>query len=116
MSSYKTAVLLLVAAVIFQFYPLAMPGALRRLSVALRLTEAYTPAYTSVIPTNAASLSLFLKNAKDGYLKDVKEDHAKAAAWTVVMGNEAGGECVLIACGLAMNNGESQTWTRLPAP
>lgn len=96
MASYKTAVLLLVAAVTFQFYPLAMPGALRRLSVALRLTEAYTPAFTTVVPTNATSLSLFLKTAKEGYLKDVNESRAKAAAWTVVMGNEAGGKYILI--------------------
>ncbi|KDR77210.1 hypothetical protein GALMADRAFT_139222 [Galerina marginata CBS 339.88] len=71
---------------------------LRRLSVALGLTEAYKPADgtpTSPTPGNAgaatASLSAFLSSAKESFLKDVQEDRAKAAEkWTVVMGNEAG--------------------------
>lgn len=66
---------------------------LRRLSVALRLTEAYQPSgQAPPTPTSSTSLSTFLRNAKSNFLKDVKEDPAKAAeAWTVVMGNEAGG-------------------------
>ncbi|KAF8964780.1 hypothetical protein BDZ97DRAFT_1814442 [Flammula alnicola] len=65
-------------------------GPLRRLSVALRLTEAYLPAQVPNIPTTATSLSLFLSTSKAEYLKDIKEDRKKAAGWTVVMGNEAG--------------------------
>ncbi|KAJ3503387.1 hypothetical protein NLJ89_g8455 [Agrocybe chaxingu] len=64
---------------------------LRRLSVALRLTEAYQPAQSPDSMMNAPSLNQFLTDAKASYLKDVKEDPTKAAAWTVVMGNEAGG-------------------------
>ena len=71
-------------------------SALRRLSVALRLTEAYQPAQSSATPTTSTSISKFLSNAKESYLKDVKEDREKAAAnWTVVMGNEAGGKSLL---------------------
>jgi hypothetical protein len=84
---------LLVAASIGAFS--AMPkNPLRRLSVALRLTEAYQPAETASTPTT--SLSLFLSNSKAAFLKDVKEDRAKAAGWTVVMGNEAGGTFFLL--------------------
>ncbi|CAA7268804.1 unnamed protein product [Cyclocybe aegerita] len=63
---------------------------LRRLSVALRLTEAYQPAQSPDSVMNGPSLNQFLTGAKASYLKDVKEDPTKAAAWTVVMGNEAG--------------------------
>ncbi|KAF8902587.1 hypothetical protein CPB84DRAFT_1814892 [Gymnopilus junonius] len=65
---------------------------LRRLSVALRLTEAYQPAVQAPpTPTTATSINLFLNSSKANFLKDVKEDPAKAAeTWTVVMGNEAG--------------------------
>ena len=65
---------------------------LRRLSVALRLSEAYPP--TQILPptpSSRSSLSTYLANAKDSYLKDLKEDPKKGAGWTVVMGNEAGG-------------------------
>ena len=68
---------------------------LRRLSVALRLTEAYPP--TQILPptpSSRSSLSTYLANAKDKYLKDIKEDPKKGAEWTVVMGNEAGGMIV----------------------
>jgi len=68
---------------------------LRRLSVALRLSEAYQPAETPMTPTTSTSLNLFLSHSKAAFLKDVKEDREKAAGWTVVMGNEAGGACVL---------------------
>lgn len=68
---------------------------LRRLSVALRLAEAYQPAQ---IPTTPSStLSVYLANAKDKFLKDIKEDPKKGAGWTVVMGNEAGGMTVLLS-------------------
>ncbi|PPQ86415.1 hypothetical protein CVT25_003537 [Psilocybe cyanescens] len=64
---------------------------LRRLSVALRLAEAYQPPDAPAVAlTTTTSLSLFLINAKANFLKDVKEDEAKAADWIVVMGNEAG--------------------------
>ena len=68
---------------------------LRRLSVALRLSEAYPP--TQLLPPtplSRSSLSAYLSNAKDNYLKDIKEDPKKGAGWTVVMGNEAGGMIV----------------------
>ena len=66
---------------------------LRRLSVVLRLSEAYPP--TQILPptpSTRSSLSAYLANVKDSYLKDVKED--KGARWTVVMGNEVGGMIV----------------------
>ena len=92
---YKRASILLVAVSIGTFS--AMPkNPLRRLSVALRLTEAYRPAETALTPTTTTSLSLFLSNSKAAFLKDVKEDRAKAAGWTVVMGNEAGGTSFLL--------------------
>lgn len=68
---------------------------LRRLSVALRLTEAYQPAQIPTTPTSRSSLSVYLANAKGDYLKDIKEDPKKGARWTVVMGNEAGGTSTL---------------------
>jgi exopolyphosphatase len=71
-------------------------GPLRRLSVALRLSEAYPP--TQILPptpSSRSSLSAYLTNVKDSYLKDIKEDPKKGAGWTVVMGNEAGGIIVL---------------------
>ena len=64
---------------------------LRRLSVALRLSEAYPPTQIPLTPTSRSSVSAFLANVKDNYLKDIKEDSKKGAEWTVVMGNEAGG-------------------------
>ena len=65
---------------------------LRRLSVALRLTEAYEPS-APVSPADGPSISKFLNGQKLKWLNDVKEDPSKAAeTWTVVMGNEAGGE------------------------
>lgn len=63
---------------------------LRRLSVALRLTEAYPPTQIPPTPTSRSSLSSYLVNVKDSYLKDIREDPKKGAEWTVVMGNEAG--------------------------
>ena len=68
---------------------------LRRLSVVLRLSEAYSP--TQVLPptpSSRSSLSAYLANVKNSYLKDIKEDPKKGAGWTVVMGNEAGGMIV----------------------
>lgn len=68
---------------------------LRRLSVVLRLSEAYPS--TQILPptpSSRSSLSAYLANAKDSYLKDIKEDPKKGAGWTVVMGNEAGGMIV----------------------
>jgi exopolyphosphatase len=68
---------------------------LRRLSVVLRLSEAYSP--THVLPPTPSSrspLSAYLANVKASYLKDIKEDPKKGAGWTVVMGNEAGGMIV----------------------
>ncbi|KAF8153165.1 hypothetical protein B0H34DRAFT_662612 [Crassisporium funariophilum] len=65
-------------------------SALRRLSVALRLTEAYQPAETPTTPTTSSSLYHYLSNAKTRYLNDIKEDVQKGAGWTIVMGNEAG--------------------------
>jgi exopolyphosphatase len=63
---------------------------LRRLSVALKLRQAFDPPQP-VTSADAPSISQFLRAAKDSFLKDVKEDPAKAAGqWTVVMGNEAG--------------------------
>ena len=78
--------------------PTLMPtrNPLRRLSVALRLTEAYTPAQIPTTPSSNSSLSTYLVNAKNNYLKDIKEDPKKGAAWTVVMGNEAGGMIALL--------------------
>lgn len=76
---------------------------LRRLSVALRLTEAYRPAETALTPTTSTSLSLFLSNSKAAFLKDVKEDRTKAAGWTVVMGNEAGGTFFLLTMRIFIN-------------
>ena len=63
---------------------------LRRLSVVLKLREAYSePVQTT---PDGPSISKFLTAAKTSFLKDVKEDATKAADhWTVVMGNEAGG-------------------------
>lgn len=82
----------------------AMPkNPLRRLSVALRLTEAYRPAETALTPTTSTSLSLFLSNSKAAFLKDVKEDRTKAAGWTVVMGNEAGGTFFLLTMRIFIN-------------
>ncbi|KAF8803376.1 exopolyphosphatase [Phlegmacium glaucopus] len=63
---------------------------LRRLSVALRLTEAYEPTHIPASSSSRSSLSVYLANAKANYLKDIKEDPKKGAGWTVVMGNEAG--------------------------
>jgi len=81
----------------------AMPkNPLRRLSVALRLSKAYQPAESSTTPTTSTSLSLFLNHSKAAFLKDVKEDRAKAAGWTMVMGNEAGGACVRFPHDLAV--------------
>ena len=64
-----------------------------RLSVALKLRETFEPPQ-SVRSADALSLiSKFLHAAKESFLKDVKEDPAKAAGhWTVVMGNEAAGK------------------------
>lgn len=64
---------------------------LRRLSVALRLAEAYKPPEATTTLTTSTSLSLFLTHAKTSFLKDVEGDQEKAADWIVVMGNEAGG-------------------------
>jgi len=65
---------------------------LRRLSVALKLREAFEPPQP-VRSADAPSISKFLNAAKESFLKDVKEDPAKAAGhWTVVMGNEAAGK------------------------
>lgn len=74
---------------------MAKTNPLRRLSVALRLTDAYIPAQVPLAPTFRSSLSTYLANAKSNYLKDIKEDPKKGAEWTVVMGNEAGGMLVL---------------------
>jgi hypothetical protein len=63
----------------------------RRLSVALRFTEANMPAQVPHISTPANSLGLFLSTSKAAFLRDAKEGGSKAAGWTVVMGNEAGG-------------------------
>ena len=69
---------------------------LRRLSVALRLTEAYHPPSVPATPLSKSSLSTYLANVKNNYLKDIKEDPKKGAEWTVVMGNEAGGMILLV--------------------
>ena len=66
---------------------------LRQPSVALRLTEAYHP---HLVPDTPSSLSAYLANVKNNYLKDIKEDPKKGAEWTVVMGNEAGGMILLV--------------------
>lgn len=42
--------------------------------------------------TQAFQLSKFLLDLKEKYLSDVREANGKASEWTVVMGNEAGGE------------------------
>ncbi len=60
---------------------------LRRLSVVLKLKEAY-PEPVQTTP-DGPSISKFLAAAKTSFLKDVKE--GAADHWTVVMGNEAGG-------------------------
>jgi hypothetical protein len=67
---------------------------LRRLSVVLRLSEAYSPQVLPPAPSSRSPLSTYLANVKDSYLKDIKEDPKKGTAWTVVMGNEAGGMIV----------------------
>lgn len=74
--------------------PNKLNSPLRRLSVALKLTEAYPPTQIPLTPTSRSSLSTYLANAKDKYLKDIREDPKKGAEWTVVMGNEAGGMLV----------------------
>ena len=93
--SYKLSALLLglAAGVGTRLIGSTMPkkNPLRRLSVALRLSEAYQPPQVANTILNEASLSTFLSSAKASYLKDLKEDAAKGANWTVVMGNEAGG-------------------------
>ena len=67
---------------------------LRRLSVALKLRQAFDPPQP-VASADAPSISQFLRAAKESFLRDVKEDPAKAAGqWTVVMGNEAGGKFI----------------------
>lgn len=65
---------------------------LRRLSVVLRLKDAYEPEASPTI-TDGPTISQFLSTSKDNFLKAVTAKTANE--WTVVMGNEAGGTCVI---------------------
>jgi len=68
---------------------------LRRLSVVLKLKEAYSEPVQTI--PDGPSLSKFLTAAKTSFLKDVKDDATRASDhWTVVMGNEAGGPSLFI--------------------
>ena len=61
------------------------------------MSGAYPP--TQILlptPSSRSSLSEYLANVKDSYLKDIKEDPKKGAGWTVVMGNEAGGMIIRV--------------------
>jgi exopolyphosphatase len=68
-----------------------MSKALRRLSLALKITKPYQP-HTA---PDAATLAQFLKTTKAKYLADIRQTPGKGAEWTVVMGNEAGGTKLL---------------------
>ncbi|TFK31870.1 hypothetical protein BDQ12DRAFT_618106 [Crucibulum laeve] len=63
-----------------------MSSPLRRLSIALKFTQAHKP---RVLP-DSLMLAKFLSSAKEKYLKDIQEKPGKGEEWTVVMGNEAG--------------------------
>ena len=82
---------LIVGSTLVRLSPIMMPrNTLRRLSVALKLTDAYFPP-TEPMPSSSPGLSQFLATSKTDFLKDITDSPAKGAEWTVVMGNEAGG-------------------------
>jgi hypothetical protein len=64
---------------------------LRRLSLALKITKPYQP---HSVP-KADTLARFLSESKEKYLNDVRTTPGRGGEWTVVMGNEAGGMCLI---------------------
>ena len=72
------------------FRPPTMRNPLRRVSLALGITNkpSPSPVQASII---GEALTQFLSESKARYLQDVRADPSKGTEWTVSMGNEAGG-------------------------